>query len=365
VLLSNSTFLCTGRVRGKPTEESIREKRPAVCMIGIMEMEACDSVDTTSTTVAPSSLRELPNQKHCGLQQEDESEIVEPPPPIVNSGYDNRDSTVLQPWKTSLHPHHSNGTMMMKNSEFNSSRTTDTEPKDSATTTTTATAAISHLLLLPPPQSTTTIVRYAMTTVAALLIVAAFLSIITASQYKFFLFCVWVILIGFFIGFCYFIHETVLNPSSSPKRRRQIFHPSVHAMSDWIVSGIHDFMNDCRNEYTVLMLLSTNPAADDDNPYREMNATTNAAVHDDDNNNNNNDTIRPNDTTRPRTKLFRMMVQPLMNITLPNLRRRRRRQQRDQQHEPCTTTTQRNGSSVPDSTYIPPDDDDDTNHNRM
>jgi hypothetical protein len=341
-----------------------------------MEMEACDSVDTTSTTtVAPSSLRELPNQKHCGLQQEDDSEIVEPPPPIVNSGYDNRDSVML-------HPHNNNGTMM-KNNEFNSSRTTcwdgmdgtskvvaieeqhepsamtDTEPKDSATTTTTTTAAISHLLFLPPPKATNRIVRYAMTTVAALLIVAAFLSIITASQYKFLLFCIWVILILFFIGFCYFIHETVLNPLSSPKRRRQIFHPSVHAMSDWIVSGIHDFMNDCRTEYTVLML--SDQAANDDDHYHEMNATTSTAVHDD----NNNDTIRPNDTTRPRTKLFRMMVQPLMNITLPNLRRRRR-QRRDQQHEPCTTTTttQRNGSSVPDSTYIPPDDDDDDD-NRM
>jgi hypothetical protein len=185
-----------------------------------------------------------------------------------------------------------------------------TKPSAPAETTT-----VSHALLVPSPKANT-IIRYVMTAVASLLIVAAFLSIATATQYRFLLGCVWTILLFFFIGFCYFIQETVINDASG--RRRQIFHPAVHAMGDWIASGIKNFVEDCQNEYAVLLL--SNEAAYDH--YRQFDATATQP-----------DGPGP---TRPRTKLFRAVVQPIMNVAFWRRRKHRRRKQNTIPHDKAT-----------------------------
>lgn len=176
---------------------------------------------------------------------------------------------------------------------------------------------LSHSLMMPS-SSANTMIRYVMTAVAVLLIVAAFLSIVTASQYHFLLACVWMTLLTFYIGFCFFIQETVMNSSSS--RRRQIFHPVVHAMGDWIASGIKNFVDDCQSEYAVLML--SNEAAYDH--YRHFNSTqAQLDVH-----------AAESSRGRPRTRLFRLVIQPIMNVTFR--RRRNFRKKRTMPQEDAT-----------------------------
>jgi Ca2+/Na+ antiporter len=180
------------------------------------------------------------------------------------------------------------------------------------------TRTLSHVLLVPSSKART-ILRYGMTAVALLLIIAAFLSIITVSQYHFVLFCVWMVLLLFFVGFCFFIQETVFNASSN--RHQQIFHPVVHAMSDWIGSGIINFVNDCQSEYALLML--SNEAAYDQ--YRP--------------------TPEETSRTRPRTKLFRIVIQPIMNVTI----RRRRKLRHQKQQVP-----QKDVAAQDAAVYTPP-----------
>jgi hypothetical protein len=229
--------------------------------------------------------------------------------PLVSNG---------RPLRTQVN--HAVSPVVDSKTEFVELPCTTTVPSAPAETTT-----LSHTLLLPSPNSNT-VIRYVMTVVALLLIVAAFLSIFIASQYHFLLFCVWLILFIFFVGFCYFIQETAMN--DSPRRRRQIFHPAVHAMGDWIASGIKNFVDDCQSEYAVLLL--SNEAAHDH--YRRFDSTTTRLGT--------NDPSR----TRPRTKLFRVVVQPVLNMAFW-----RRRKQPQKQHMPFDDVTARNTTA-----YAPP-----------
>jgi hypothetical protein len=167
--------------------------------------------------------------------------------------------------------------------------------------------------------------RWLMTGTLALLATAAILSLWAATQYRLILLVGWMIVGFLFVGFCLVLQDTVLDVGRRRQRRR-VFHPAVHAMADWVVSGVTDFLDDCRDEYQRLLLLSNSDSA---KAGEELSATTG----------------HEEDRKKPRSRLFRVMVQPLFQL---RMRRQRRRQEKHQKKESTTAPT--NGSAE----YMPP-----------
>lgn len=152
-------------------------------------------------------------------------------------------------------------------------------------------------------QNSTVTVRWTMTAAALLLAVSAFLTVLVASHYRFLLACTWVVLLGFFVSLAWLIQQTVLSSSSSSRRDR-VFHPAVHAVADWVLQEMQAFVEDCREEYRTLRI--ANEAAYDS--YRETGGATEAVP----------------ETKRPRSKLFRAVVLPLLRFNFRRGRRKRR-----------------------------------------
>jgi hypothetical protein len=190
--------------------------------------------------------------------------------------------------------------------------TSDPKQNASASSTTRANAAVVATL------------RWLMTGTLALLATAAILSLWAATQYRIILLVGWMIVGFLFVGFCLVLQDTVLDVGRQ-RRRRRVFHPAVHAMADWVVLGVTDFLDDCRDEYQRLLLLSNSDSAQTGD---EMSLTTGVQ-----------------ERKKPRSRLFRVMVQPLFQL---RMRRQRRRQEKQQKKECAAVPT--NDSAE----YIPP-----------
>jgi len=104
-------------------------------------------------------------------------------------------------------------------------------------------------------------VRWAMTAAAFLFVLAGFLTIVVASQYRFFLACVWVTLMFMFAAFVWFVQQTVICSSSRKAGSKRVFHPAVHAVAGWVQQQVQDFTDDARDYYDGLLL--ANEAAHD------------------------------------------------------------------------------------------------------
>jgi hypothetical protein len=161
-----------------------------------------------------------------------------------------------------------------------------------------------------------------MTAAAALFAISAFLTILVASNYRFFIACVWVILGILFVGFVWFVQQTVLC-TSQPGARRRAFHPAVHAVADWVIREVKDIAADCRNEY--LQLIANKPAHESGYVAEP--------------------TMPETQRTHPRSKLFRNIVKPLIKLTFGGRRKRRKEKKKQKSTEesksyvPPTTTT--------------------------
>jgi hypothetical protein len=224
-------------------------------------------------------------------------------------------SSNTQPLTSSSHAIHDatpEHTLMNEAVILNEMTTPDPKLTASATSTTANAAVVVATL------------RWLMTGTLALLASAAILSLWAATQYRLLLLVGWMIVGFLFVGFCLVLQDTVLD-AGGRKRRRRVFHPVVHAMADWVVLGVTDFLDDCRDEYQRLLLLSN---SDSSKTGDEMNTTTG-----------------DEERKKPRSRLFRVMVQPLFQL---RMRRQRRRQEKRQKKESVAVPT--HGSA----TYIPP-----------
>jgi hypothetical protein len=152
-------------------------------------------------------------------------------------------------------------------------------------------------------------VRWTMTAVAALLAISAFLTVLVASNYRFLVACLWATLLVMFVGFAWFVQQTVF---CAPGQSRRVFHPAVHAVADWVMKEVNAFVEDCRDEYTALKI--ANEAAYEN--YRESAGAASA---------------QEPEERKPKSKLFRIMVKPLLNLTFRGRRKRRKEQTMHQQ----------------------------------
>lgn len=181
-------------------------------------------------------------------------------------------------------------------------------------------------------QNTETTVRWTMTAAASLFGVAAFLTVLVASNYRFFLACVWVMLGFMFVGFVWFVQQTILCAKSQSPRR--VFHPAVHAVADWVIREVQHFADDFRDEY--LQLIDEKAAYDS---YNDNGYVAEPTVPQ----------TQQQQQRKPKSKLFRAIVKPLMHLALGGGRRKRRKEKKKQQQAeessksayvpPATTTT--------------------------
>jgi hypothetical protein len=180
------------------------------------------------------------------------------------------------------------------------------------------------------PSQVAVVVRYVMTLLLGLLIISALLSITAVQHYKFILSVLWIIIVSLFVGFCYFIYETILDVESGTltrdgRSRRSrgtgsmtVFHPMVHKVNDYIVSGILNFIDDCRTEYTELKLIL--PDNDDGAHQPQPKEQEQSSLP---------------KQRRKTTQFFRVIVRPILHITF---RRRKQRPQRPRQYDDDTNT---------------------------
>jgi hypothetical protein len=184
-------------------------------------------------------------------------------------------------------------------------------------------------------------IRCVMTGAAGLLLLAASLTGMVALQYRFVLLCVWIILFALFVGFVIFVRETILCVQDRRGRRR-VFHPAVHVVADWIAQEIHHFVEDCRDEYR-LLLLANDPAFDSYHPHPIEEAGS---------------------QRRRQSRVFRVLVRPIMRWTWrgradggTNNRQRRRREKQSKESRTTTNTPSATHKELDigrRSTYIPP-----------
>lgn len=191
-------------------------------------------------------------------------------------------------------------------------------------------SAAPHPQLSTNPSLSESTVRTAMTVAAALLAVAAVLSVFAVTSYHLFLACVWIILLTLFVGFCFFIQETILSDAQRQQRRR-VFHPVVHAVADWISYHVTAFVEDCRDEYQWQML--TNGSADSSSNEYNTNVNKNGDPRQ-----------HQQERRQPRSPVFRVLVQPFSQW---NQRRRTKRRERQ--------ARKNNGpENVESTSYVPP-----------
>ena len=164
-----------------------------------------------------------------------------------------------------------------------------------------------------------TVVRSTMTFLLVLFSLAAVLSILSVQQYSFIVLVIWILLLLIFIGFCYLIDDMILqeyqrDPQRQQHRRRTIFHPILHTVHDYIVTGISHFVDDCRTEYYFLHTMITAHDASECNDtttstYHHMSSSSSTTDHE-------------TTTTSTKTRFFRRFVQPVLHY---HFRRNRKR----------------------------------------
>lgn len=191
------------------------------------------------------------------------------------------------------------------------------------------------------------VVRYSMTLLLVLFLAAAILSIRSTQQYSFIVIVIWILLLFLFIAFCYMIDETILHvnthdPTRRRQRRRNVFHPLIHTVHDYIITGMTNFVEDCRTEYHFLHTMITY-TADTNDP--DMASTTTAPPQ------------------RTKTRFFRMIVQPVLHFHWRRHRKRPTPSSSSTKDDNTTTTTttatgtfefDRTGTSTHSNQYIPP-----------
>lgn len=185
-------------------------------------------------------------------------------------------------------------------------------------------------------QNVNSTVRWTMTGAALLFVLAGFLTILVASQYRFFLACVWATLLFLLVGFVWFVQQTVI--CSNTRRSRRVFHPAVHAVADWVQQRVQDLRDDVRACYDEVLLLSNEPEYDS---YRESSYWESQSS---DNKNSKNPRGTVGDGRKPKSALFRVFVQPALGVLF---RGRRKRRQKRAQREAAPSV----------SSYVPPSSD--------
>ena len=169
--------------------------------------------------------------------------------------------------------------------------------------------------VIPPGVTVvTTVIRYSMTLLLVLFISAAILSIRSTQQYSLIVIVIWIVLTVIFASFCYMIDETILqmvdtNPTCHRQHRRQqrqrtVFHPLIHTFHNYIQTGMINFVDDCRTEYHSLHTMITNNNDDDRNLYHTP--PTDATNY--------QNMSAPPTSPRNKTRLFRILVQPILHL---------------------------------------------------
>ena len=190
---------------------------------------------------------------------------------------------------------------------FNNSNNFQNSGKDTLGDTT--------ISVVPPGVTVvTTVIRYSMTLLLVLFISAAILSIRSTQQYSLIVIVIWIVLTVIFVAFCYMIDETILqmvdtNPTCHRRRRRRqqqrsVFHPLIHTVRNYIQTGMINFVDDCRTEYHSLHTMITNNNDDDSNLYHTP--PTDATNY--------QNISAPPTSPRNKTRLFRILVQPILHL---------------------------------------------------
>jgi hypothetical protein len=167
------------------------------------------------------------------------------------------------------------------------------------------------------PRTMQASVRLGMTLLFALLVPAALLTVWCApKQYALVIGAFWLLLILLFMGLVWVVRAVIMNDA-----RARVFHPYLHAVADHLFQEYNDFREDWRHE---ILLLTDGPAEEEKTTAAAAQTQTQTPT-------------LPAKRRKPKSTVFRAIVQPF----LPLFRRRRRRKQREQEEKDS-------------SSYVPP-----------
>lgn len=204
-------------------------------------------------------------------------------------------------------------------------------------------------------QNANSTVRWTMTAAAVLFAAAGVLTVAVAAQFRFFLVCVWVVLLFLFAMFVWFVQQTVICSNNRNRNNKRVFHPAVHAVAEWVQQQVQDFRHDVRDYYDhELGLLSDEAAFDHYKEIPEFHISGGGSAPP--------PLAAEKKRAKSRSALFRGVVKPVLNVAFRGRRKKRRQRREQQEAEAAAAAAASASGAAAAASYVPPNSSSGYNH---